>query len=265
MLLHTDQRRNPVSAYARFEIYHWWFIARRRIVTEVVSKILPPSKEALIIDIGCGPGANLASFAASYPCIGIDTSAEAIRVAQARYPMVTFIEGNYPSNLGETTKKAKLFLLMDVLEHIEDPRPIIEDIVLAASTGAYFVVTVPADQDLWSAHDEAVGHYRRYTTQSLESLFAGLPVVPLLLSPYNSRLYLFIKIFRRLSLPLRRAFSNVKAEGTDLSIPPYPFNGILTALFSYEAIPISRALQDRTQSPYKRGVSLMYILQKTGG
>ena len=71
--------------------------------------------------------------------------------------MVTFIEGNYPSNLGETTKKAKLFLLMDVLEHIEDPRPIVENIVLAASTGAYFVVTVPADQDLWSAHDEAVG------------------------------------------------------------------------------------------------------------
>lgn len=256
---------NPVKTYARFENYHWWFIARRRIVREIVLQILPPSRNSLIIDIGCGPGANIAAFAATHPCLGVDNSAEAIQIARERYPMVRFLEGIYPLDLGETTREAKLFLIMDVVEHLENPRVMLENIVASASVGAYFLVTVPADPTLWSAHDIAVGHFRRYTTNSLAALFTGLQLVPIILTPYNSRLFYVIKALRFMNWLLRRGFARTASEGTDLRIPPYPFNGILTALFSYEAIPISRALRNRTPSPFRRGVSLIYLLEKSGG
>jgi hypothetical protein len=56
-----------------------------------------------------------------------------------------------------------LVLLLDVLEHIEDPVSFIET-VLAPLTdaGTPVLVAVPAHQRLFSSHDEALGHFRRY-------------------------------------------------------------------------------------------------------
>jgi hypothetical protein len=47
--------------------------------------------------------------------------------------------------------------------------------------GGRYVVAVPADPRLWSAHDEAVGHVRRYTRETLGELLhrGGFDVGPL--------------------------------------------------------------------------------------
>ena len=84
------------------------------------SRLLPPSPEATVIDVGCGTGANLASLAADYRCIGIDTSPEAIRLARKRFPGVHFIHGFAPADLGRLIDDARLVLMMDVLEHVPD-------------------------------------------------------------------------------------------------------------------------------------------------
>ncbi|HEV1997877.1 MAG TPA: class I SAM-dependent methyltransferase [Candidatus Dormibacteraeota bacterium] len=261
----ADSRPNPIRAYAHFEEYHWWFLARRRILRELVRFLLPPSKDTLIIDIGCGPGANIAAFAAGYHCIGIDTSAEAIEIARERYPMVEFVNGVSPGDLGSAPEAADLFLVMDVLEHIEHPRAMLESIVARASKDAYLLITVPADPDLWSPHDEAVGHYRRYTRETLAELVHGLPLETVMVSPYNARVYWGVKVTRRLARALRRGHGGTDAEGTDLRIPPFPLNGILTALFSQEAMPLARALREQSPSPFRAGVSLIAIFQKTEG
>ncbi|HEY2251089.1 MAG TPA: class I SAM-dependent methyltransferase, partial [Planctomycetaceae bacterium] len=79
--------------HAEIEERHWWFVARRRILRAIVEQLVPPSSEATVIDVGCGTGANLASLAADYRCIGVDTSSEAIRLARKRFPAVRFIRG----------------------------------------------------------------------------------------------------------------------------------------------------------------------------
>jgi SAM-dependent methyltransferase len=260
-----NSRPNPIRAYAQFEDYHWWFLARRRIIRELVRHLLPPSRDTLIIDVGCGPGANIAAFAAGYHCIGIDTSTEAIEIARERYPMVEFVNGVCPRDLGNAPEAAALFMIMDVLEHIEHPREMVESLVARASKGAYFLVTVPADPDLWSTHDEAVGHYRRYTPETLAELLRGLPLETVMVSPYNARVYWGVKVIRRAARALRRGHGRSDAQGTDLRIPPFPFNGMLTAIFSQEAMPLARALMEGKPSPFKTGVSLIAILRKTEG
>jgi len=179
--------------------------------------------------------------------------------------MVEFVNGLSPGDLGAAPEAADLFLVMDVLEHIEEPRAMLESIVARASKGAYFLLTVPADPDLWSPHDEAVGHYRRYTRETLEDLVRGLPLETVMISPYNARVYRGVKVIRRVARALRRGHGGTHAEGTDLRIPPFPMNGILTALFSQEAMPLARALRERAPSPFRAGVSLIAILQKTEG
>lgn len=74
--------------------------------------------------------------------------------------------------------EADLYLLMDVLEHVEDDLTFLRSIVNAAPPGAHFVVSVPAFKFLWSRHDEFLGHYRRYTLRDATTLLrsAGLVV-----------------------------------------------------------------------------------------
>lgn len=63
-----------------------------------------------------------------------------------------------------------LIALLDVLEHIEDDGAAAARLHTALTTGGLLMVTVPAYQWLWSAHDDANLHFRRYTTYSLKKV-----------------------------------------------------------------------------------------------
>ena len=63
-----------------------------------------------------------------------------------------------------------LVVAFDVLEHIEDDDSAVAHVFRALRPGGRYLVAVPCDPRLWSAHDEAVGHVRRYTRDGLESL-----------------------------------------------------------------------------------------------
>ncbi|MCL1929549.1 class I SAM-dependent methyltransferase [Candidatus Saccharibacteria bacterium] len=60
-----------------------------------------------------------------------------------------------------------VYLLMDVLEHIEDDVGFLKPIVQGARPKNTFLITVPAFQPLFSQHDAFVKHYRRYNRQQL--------------------------------------------------------------------------------------------------
>jgi hypothetical protein len=61
-----------------------------------------------------------------------------------------------------------LILALDVLEHVDDPVAFIADsLVPVGRSGTQALVSVPAYQRLFSAHDEALGHFRRYGRREL--------------------------------------------------------------------------------------------------
>lgn len=63
--------------------------------------------------------------------------------------------------------------LFDVLEHLEDPTFLLQEIYRVLKPGGFLLVSVPAFQFLWSAEDEALGHFRRYSKASLKNLIGG--------------------------------------------------------------------------------------------
>jgi 2-polyprenyl-3-methyl-5-hydroxy-6-metoxy-1,4-benzoquinol methylase len=261
---HDPDQANPTTAYANFEHDHWWYVGRRRIATSLVHSILAPSMERLIVDVGCGPGGNIASLAHEYACVGIDTSPLAIEFARGRYPEMSFRCGFAPEDLGDEAAQADLFTVMDVLEHVEHDRDLLEALVAAAKPGAHFLLTVPADPALWSPHDEAVGHLRRYTKDRFETLWKELDLEPLFVSHFNSWLYLPVKIIRTLTARKGKGYGDVSAvaEGTDLRMPPAPVNALLASLFGAESGPLVRALATG-RAPYRRGVSLIAVLRRS--
>lgn len=182
--------------YARLERSHWWFTARRSILNALLRRLLPATPPPLVIDVGCATGGNVAELSAWCRCVGIDTSARAIELASSLFPEVRFIRGFAPADLGELAGQADAFLLMDVLEHIEQDRAMLASLVEAARPGAIFFITVPADMALWSEHDVQNQHFRRYDRRSLQAIWAKLPVEQLLLSYFNARLYPAIRAVR---------------------------------------------------------------------
>ena len=72
-------------------------------------------------------------------------------------------------------------MLLDVIEHIEDEISFMRELsgkpVMRSDTD--YMITVPAYQSLFAAHDVILGHYRRYTNQMLSHRMtkAGLKTI----------------------------------------------------------------------------------------
>jgi hypothetical protein len=127
--------------------------------------------------------------------------------------------------------------------------------------GSQLLLTVPANPSLWSPHDLALAHYRRYDEARLRMIWRELPVRERLLTPFNARLYPLVRL-RRTWAKLAGASSG--SRGTDLRLPPAPLNRLLSNLFAGERAALLQAL-DQGSIPYRRGVSLLALLERTPG
>lgn len=69
-------------------------------------------------------------------------------------------------------------LMLDVLEHIEDDVAAMREVSRVLAPHGVFVASVPAHPFLWSPHDVAFHHHRRYTSpelrEKLESCQLGI-------------------------------------------------------------------------------------------
>ena len=103
----------------------------------------------------------------------------------------------YVQNLKEyqekyDSNKSTLFLCMDVLEHLEDEKIILD--LLEKKSNNYYFFAVPAFQSVFSSHDVLLGHYRRYTLKQLNTLLIDNQFTILDKGYYFSSLLLFRNI-----------------------------------------------------------------------
>lgn len=143
---------------------HWWYRGRRRVLGEVLRRIAPRPGSRLL-DAGCGSGRELDELAAWGTVSGVDLSAVAVARARARghrdvhcaaIERMPFADGSFD-----------LVTCLDVIEHTAEDRVALAELLRVTRPGGLLVVTVPAYQSLWSAHDVANGHFRRYRSATL--------------------------------------------------------------------------------------------------
>ena len=86
-----------------------------------------------------------------------------------------------PRDLAATINNAKIadlpavpsydtIVYIDVLEHIEDDQAELERAFRLLRKGGHLCVLAPAHQGLFTAFDAAIGHYRRYSKESLKKV-----------------------------------------------------------------------------------------------
>ena len=221
-------------------------------------EILPPGPGRRVVDVGCGTGANIADLASDYDAVGLDLSEDAIAFARDRFPDVPFLYQDAIEYVRQLDSSQVCILANDVIEHIADDRGFLAALVEAAHPGSLFLLTVPADPNLWSPHDVSHGHFRRYTLETFESLWECLPVTTLLHSYYNARLYMVVRTIRAMTSILNSSYGS---SDSDLSLPPAWINKRLTSIFAGELSTLQSALGvDRPA--YRRGVSIVSVLRK---
>ncbi|MEW6352017.1 MAG: class I SAM-dependent methyltransferase [Thermodesulfobacteriota bacterium] len=252
-------RQDQFPLHADIEETHWWFVGRTELVKTVVSSVLCPSADSLVVDVGCGTGGIVGALAKDYSCVGMDAASDGIALAGARFPDIPFLLGSTPHDLGERASRLDLMLMLDVLEHVEQDREFLAGFIEPLKPGAHVLLTVPAGTALWSPHDENYGHYRRYEPATFRALWSGLNVREVFVTYFNVFLYPAVRLVRLLNRLTGRSWG---AAGTDLSVPISPLNWLLRRIFTGEARVLANLAKGKRTRGFTFGVSLMALLTK---
>lgn len=117
----------------------------------------------MLLDIGCGSGANSEIFYAGYNAIGLDISYEALNYYRdKKYKYLICANGN---GLPIVDSCIDVVLVLDALEHLDDDKAL-SDIHRICKPGGLIILTVPAYSFLWTSRDLRLGHKRRYSNRS---------------------------------------------------------------------------------------------------
>jgi SAM-dependent methyltransferase len=147
--------------------HHWWYRGRRRIIRAELDK-LPLPVSANVLDAGCGSGRTLEELVDYGTVHGIELSPEAAGVARGRGFEVKV---GRLEELPWEDETFDLITCLDVIEHLPDDQQALGELRRVCKAGGWLLATVPAYQWLWSYHDEANHHYRRYGRATLRAAF----------------------------------------------------------------------------------------------
>jgi 2-polyprenyl-3-methyl-5-hydroxy-6-metoxy-1,4-benzoquinol methylase len=143
---------------------HPWETARADAIERILgARAIRP---ATILDVGCGDGftgEQLASAFGAAELWGVDLHATAESCARQSRSGVHYVQHleQVPS------KEFALALLCDVIEHVQDDVGLVESALSRLAPDGHLLLTVPSFQALFSSHDRALRHYRRYSLPEL--------------------------------------------------------------------------------------------------
>ena len=206
---------------------YWWFVARRRLILQLLGRFLPEEGAHVLLDLGCGTRAALPELARIGHAVGCEPSEFALRLCQRRGA------GDLVASLGESlalrSESVSGAIMADVLEHVEQDVAALEEVRRVLRPGA-----VPAHRVLWTRRDEALGHYRRYGRRELVEKVrgAGLEVVYVTSALWALFPVLYgVRATQRLRERLRPQTDSPRADIP--SVPPVA-NRLLIALHDVE-------------------------------
>ena len=149
---------------------HWWHLARNRIISLEIKKLL--NDDSGLLEIGCGRGIVVKGLRErSIDCVGIEP-AETKPLPDSGQHVRT---GTKPEDLPISERlRYKVIALFDVIEHVPEPVSFLKGLKDLFPSLEYVVITVPARMELWSNYDEFYGHHRRYNFVMINDLSVEL-------------------------------------------------------------------------------------------
>jgi SAM-dependent methyltransferase len=178
---------------------HPWELSRRDLARRLLASRGPCRNVA---DVGAGDRFFVASLR--------EIVSGEIYAVDVHYQEIGMVDGIHTARDVADLPDASLdcVVMMDVLEHVEDEGTILRDVRRKLKHDGTVLVTVPAFQHLFSAHDTYLKHFRRYHRQQLRDVLErhGLRV--------EESFYFWATLFVARSLEVAVAHIVDKAEQT---------------------------------------------------
>lgn len=242
---------------------HWWFLGMREIYRKQLDRMAESGGEGAapggpprrMLDVGCGTGGNLSLLKGYGRPYGIDYSPSAAAFTRDRgWPRI--LVGS-ATELPMPDRVVDLVTALGVIEHVPDDVAMLEEMRRVTKPGGYLLLMTSAHRWLWSTHDDAVHHVRRYRRSELEQrvIDSGWQIEQL--TYVNALLFPAIAAVRLLQrlLPAKTTKSDVGMSG--FFVPPWPVNQALAGLLSFEGslmrigdLPFGVGLIVRARRPY---------------
>ena len=233
---------------AQLDQLHWWYRARREVLAALIRRTAMPPQGSRILEIGCGTGHNLQMLGQFGEVDALEVDETARGMAEERLGRQV-LSAPLPGLSGVPERHYDLIGAFDVIEHIDADAEAVAAIASRLKPGGKLVVSVPAHQWMWSAHDVVNHHVRRYSKRQLKQLIEGSPLKLEAIGYFNSLLFP-VAVAERLASRLRGK------ENSDLSLPPKPLNAALERTFAAERHLIARV-------PLPPGLSLFAVASAT--
>jgi len=231
---------------------HWWYRGRRALVRAALDRWAAPRRPLALLDVACATGMSF-RFLADYGRIrGLDISDETIRLCAQR-GIDRIVKGD-AMRLPFAAGSFDVVLALDAFEHFDDDVAAMRETLRVLRPGGVLVCTVPAFMALWSPHDEAYHHKRRYRRPLLRARLAAAGFT-LERTSYSS-MTLFLPVLALRRWRRWRGERPGEAASSDFAVPfPAPVEWLAGAITSAEV-----ALERRVDLPF--GVSLLAVARR---
>lgn len=199
----------------------WLKQARSRLLAHLIEQSTPPpSHSCELLEVGAGAGQNLQTLSG----FGAVDAVEIHPLGRANIQKLGIARAVYECPVPfELDRRYDVICALDVIEHVKPTLAVMRWMAEHLKPGGVLILTVPAYQWLFSAHDQSLGHYRRYTkSQLLAELPPGFEV---LRAAYFTHLLFPFAVLSRFAWSLQR-----RLLGSSTATQPSPQDGPLAAL-----------------------------------
>ena len=141
----------------------WWFEGKRQFIVSLIEKFGRGNPQR-ILDAGCGTGDLLRPLKHSGKLCGFDNNFESLKIAKSETGELTC---SSIDNIGLKSNSFDFVIVTDVLEHTKNDVQSLKEIARVTKPSGHILISVPAFSFLYSSHDIALQHYRRYDCPDL--------------------------------------------------------------------------------------------------
>lgn len=216
------------TALHQLEDTHWWFIGARFIYRSLIEIGLgKETKNPRMLEIGCGSGGNLPMLSAFGPTVGLEISSRALGMIKDR-PQLGLVQAKAEA-LPFAADSFDGVHLWGVIEHLDDDLAGLREAWRVSRPNGFVTLLTSAIPFLWSHHDEANLHKRRYFRGQLKDLLKNARLIPLRISYQNIFAFFPTLLIRR----VQRLFT--LSSRYDMGVSSGLVNKFMIILLRFEA------------------------------